>query len=171
MLYLTYCSKNWLLYSFSFFWCLLTYKKPDFIQTLNLEKWIKTFEIDGCTNFVVDSVSVYIYIYIYIYTHIYNYSLDIENLFTNVPVNETINIIINNIYNPSLPPLKIDPNILKKLLLICTTEVPFYNPWATFTFEQTMYLWVQSWAQFSVISICLTVKMKYLIALKTLQYT
>ena len=55
-------------------------------------------------------------------------SLDVENLFTNVPVNETINIIINNIYNnPSLPPLKINPNILRKLLLTCTTEVPFHD--------------------------------------------
>ena len=45
-------------------------------------------------------------------------SLDVENLFTNVPVNETIDIIINNIYNnPSLPPLKINPYILRKLLL------------------------------------------------------
>ena len=26
-------------------------------------------------------------------------SLDVENLFTNVPVNETIDIILNNIYN------------------------------------------------------------------------
>ena len=33
-------------------------------------------------------------------------------LFTNVPVNETIDIIIDNIYNNlSLPPLKINPNI------------------------------------------------------------
>ena len=55
-------------------------------------------------------------------------SLDVENVFTNVPVNETIDIIINNIYNnPSLPPLKINPNILRKLLLTCTTEVPFYD--------------------------------------------
>ena len=54
--------------------------------------------------------------------------LDVENLFTNVPVNETIDIIINNIYNnPSLPPLKINSNILRKLLLTCTTEVPFYD--------------------------------------------
>ena len=51
-----------------------------------------------------------------------------RNLFTNVPVNETIDIIINNIHNnPSLPPLKINPNILRKLLLTCTTEVPFYD--------------------------------------------
>ena len=35
-------------------------------------------------------------------------SLDVKNLFTNVPVNETIDIIIDNFYyNPSLPLLKI----------------------------------------------------------------
>ena len=45
-------------------------------------------------------------------------SLDVENLFSYVPVYETIDIIINNIHNnPSLPPLKINPNILWKLLL------------------------------------------------------
>ena len=45
-----------------------------------------------------------------------------------MPIKETIDIIIDNIYsNPSLPILKINPNILRKLLLICTTKVPFYN--------------------------------------------
>ena len=40
-------------------------------------------------------------------------SLDVNNLFMNVPVNETIDIITNNIYNdPSLFPLKIHPNVL-----------------------------------------------------------
>ena len=29
--------------------------------------------------------------------------------------------------NPFLPPLKINANILRKLLLTCTTEVPFYD--------------------------------------------
>ena len=54
-------------------------------------------------------------------------SLDVENLFTNVPVNETTDII-NNIYNnPSLPPLKIHPNIIRKILLTFTTEVPFHD--------------------------------------------
>ena len=54
--------------------------------------------------------------------------MDVENLFVNVPVNETVYIIINNIYNnPPLPPLKINPNILQKLFLICTTEVPFHD--------------------------------------------
>ena len=55
-------------------------------------------------------------------------SVDVENLFTNVPVNETIDIIINNIYNnPSLLPLKINLNILRKILLTCTTEVLFLD--------------------------------------------
>ena len=55
-------------------------------------------------------------------------SLDVENLFTNVPVNETVDIIINNIYNnPSIPPLKINPNMRRKLFLACTTEVPFHD--------------------------------------------
>ena len=55
-------------------------------------------------------------------------SLDVENLFTNVPVTETIEIILTNIYkHPELPPLKIKPYILRKLLLACTTQVPFYD--------------------------------------------
>ena len=39
-------------------------------------------------------------------------SLDVDNLFTDVPLLETINIIINNIYHhPNLLPLKINSNI------------------------------------------------------------
>ena len=52
-----------------------------------------------------------------------------ENLFTNVPVLETINIIINDIYHhPTLPPFKTNSNTLYKILLLYTTEVPFYDP-------------------------------------------
>ena len=51
-------------------------------------------------------------------------SLDVESLFINVLVKETIDIIINNIYNNSSLP---KPNIFFKLLLICTTKVPFYD--------------------------------------------
>ena len=51
-----------------------------------------------------------------------------ENLFTNVPVHDTIEIMLQHIYNhPSLPPLKITPNTLRKLLLACTTQAPFYD--------------------------------------------
>ena len=54
------------------------------------------------------------------------YSLDVESLFTNVPVNRTIKVILENVYNhPTIPPPPISKLILQKLLLICTTEVPF----------------------------------------------
>ena len=59
-------------------------------------------------------------------------------MFTNVPVNETMDIIINNIHNnPSLPPLKINPNILRKILITYTTEVPFPDHAYTHTHTQT----------------------------------
>ena len=56
-------------------------------------------------------------------------SLDVESLFTNVPVKETIDIIIENVYNnPDKCPPNIPKSILEKLLLICTTKSPFKNP-------------------------------------------
>ena len=49
-----------------------------------------------------------------------------ESLFTNVPVRETIDIIISNVYNHSnLPKPKMDENLLRDLLEICTTRTPF----------------------------------------------
>ena len=72
-------------------------------------------------------------------------SLDVESLFTNVPVKDTINIIVNNIYNnPSLPILKINPNIIRRLLLIPTTKVSFYNHCGDIYIHKLMvFLWVQ----------------------------
>ena len=56
-------------------------------------------------------------------------SLDVENLFTNVPINKTIDIIIENAYNhPTIPPPDLPVNTLRKLLKICTTETPFTTP-------------------------------------------
>ena len=53
-------------------------------------------------------------------------SLDVESLYTNVPVRDTIDIILKNVYNhESLPPPKIPKNSLESLLSICTTEAPF----------------------------------------------
>ena len=53
-------------------------------------------------------------------------SLDVESLFTNVPVATTIDIICTNVYNhPSIPPPPFNKSLLKKLLLACTTECPF----------------------------------------------
>ena len=56
-------------------------------------------------------------------------SLDVESLFTNVPVEATINIILDNVYSGNiLPPLKISRNVLEKLLRVCTLESPFRGP-------------------------------------------
>ena len=52
-----------------------------------------------------------------------------ESLFTNVPVDETIEIILQYVYNhPSLPPLHIERDVLTELLRLCTKEIPFRHP-------------------------------------------
>ena len=48
-------------------------------------------------------------------------SLDVESLFTNVPINDTISIILNSVYrHPYIPPPNLPKETLKKLLEICT---------------------------------------------------
>ena len=55
-------------------------------------------------------------------------SLDVESLFTNVPVVDTIDIIIRQVYShESLAPPLIEPNTLREMLILCTTKVPFRN--------------------------------------------
>ena len=50
------------------------------------------------------------------------------SLFTKVPVDETIDIMIDNVYKiPSFPSPKIKHIILRKFLLTFTTQVSFYN--------------------------------------------
>ena len=56
-------------------------------------------------------------------------SLDVESLFTNVPVEQTIEIILQHVYNHStLEPPKIPKAILKGILQACTMEAPFITP-------------------------------------------
>lgn len=53
-------------------------------------------------------------------------SLDVDSLFTNVSLEETIDIIINWVYNnPRIPPPSNLSNTLKQLLKICYTAKPF----------------------------------------------
>ena len=55
-------------------------------------------------------------------------SLDVESLFTNVPVEATVDIICNSCYNhPTLSPPPLEREDLKSLLLLCTTSCPFTN--------------------------------------------
>ena len=53
-------------------------------------------------------------------------SLDVESLFSNVPVLETMNVILKQVYNhATLAPPTITEHLLKQLLTTCTTETPF----------------------------------------------
>ena len=53
-------------------------------------------------------------------------SLDVESLFTNVPVPETINLICDRVYrNHTTPPLQIPEDALRRLLELCTMSAPF----------------------------------------------
>ena len=52
--------------------------------------------------------------------------LDIESLFTNVPVLETIDIIIQTVYNhPVIPAPTLPSETMEELLIVCTTETHF----------------------------------------------
>ena len=56
-------------------------------------------------------------------------SLDVESLYTNVPILDTIEIILDNVFNhPTIPPPKVSKGALEELLSICTREVPFRCP-------------------------------------------
>ena len=53
-------------------------------------------------------------------------SLDVESLFTNVPIEPTIEIICDSVYeHPSLPPPFFSRRVLGDLLRACTAEAPF----------------------------------------------
>ena len=53
-------------------------------------------------------------------------SMDVEKLFTNVPIRQTIDIIMDRIYDhPSDTPPKIPPNVMKKMLILCTQGSAF----------------------------------------------
>ena len=58
-------------------------------------------------------------------------SIDVESLFTNVPVDATIEIIIDEIFHKrsnGLDKLALSPEILKNLLVACTKDSPFRGP-------------------------------------------
>ena len=55
-------------------------------------------------------------------------SLDVESLFSNVPVSETIEIILRNTYeHKDLAPPAIPRSTMRELLETCTTKTPFRN--------------------------------------------
>ncbi|XP_076052762.1 uncharacterized protein LOC143032180 [Oratosquilla oratoria] len=56
-------------------------------------------------------------------------SLDAEKLFTHIPIDRTINYIIDRVYhNDSTPNIAIPESTLRGMLMCCTKEVPFICP-------------------------------------------
>ena len=54
-------------------------------------------------------------------------TLDVENLFTNVPIDETIDYICDKVYRGEKEPVEIPEKIMRDLLYTCTSEVPFLS--------------------------------------------
>ena len=52
-------------------------------------------------------------------------SFDVKNLFTNVPLKETVDIILTKVYDEKKIDTKILKSILKELLYLCTKHVHF----------------------------------------------
>ena len=52
-------------------------------------------------------------------------SFDVRSLFTNVPLNETIDIILTKVYDENKIDTKVPKSILKELLYLCTKHVHF----------------------------------------------
>ena len=58
-------------------------------------------------------------------------SIDVESLFSNVPIDATIKIILDEVYKnhgDTLPKLQLSGAILEKLLRACTSDAPFRGP-------------------------------------------
>ena len=98
--------------------------------TYDLAKWLNSLITSYMPKkHMIDSTYEFIQIARTINKPKFLASLDVESLFTNVPVIETIRIILDNIYDQtSKPPLAIPRPILEKLLTICTTKTPFRAP-------------------------------------------
>ena len=60
-------------------------------------------------------------------------SFDVKSLFTNVPLDITIDIILKKVYDERLINTNIKREDMKSLLLMCTKSVPF-------TFNDDMYI-------------------------------
>ena len=52
-------------------------------------------------------------------------SFDVKSLFTNVPLDETISIVLRKIYDEGKIETNIPRNVMKELLLLCTKHVHF----------------------------------------------
>ncbi|XP_066946915.1 uncharacterized protein [Macrobrachium rosenbergii] len=80
-------------------------------------------------------------------------SMDVEFLFTNVPVDETIQMILDRVYrDPTTPSLNIPEHTLRALLEICTKRAFSPTIMAICTPRSTGWRWVLPSESFSPIS-------------------
>ena len=56
-------------------------------------------------------------------------SFDITSLYTNIPFDETIEIILDYFYNDDMPPPMTEKDDLEKLFSICNEKSPFSIRW------------------------------------------
>ncbi|XP_076049399.1 uncharacterized protein LOC143030082 [Oratosquilla oratoria] len=77
-------------------------------------------------------------------------SLDAESLFTNVPVDETIDYILDEVYRSHHQHVDTPENLLRLLLEVCTKESPFRGP------ERKMYRQVDGVAMGSPLGVSFT---------------
>ena len=52
-------------------------------------------------------------------------SFDVSNLFTNVPLEFTIDLVLKKVYNKKMVKTKLKRNELRELLMMCTKELHF----------------------------------------------
>ena len=76
-------------------------------------------------------------------------SFDVKSLFTNVPLDETISIVLRKIYDEGKIETNIPRNVMKELLLLCTKHVHF-------TFNGDIYIQLNGVAMESPIGPLLT---------------
>ena len=60
-------------------------------------------------------------------------SFDVESLFTNVPLDKTIDVIFKKVYNESKIQTNIPKTVLKELLYLCTKQLHL-------TFNNNIYI-------------------------------
>ena len=74
-------------------------------------------------------------------------SFNVKSLFTNVPLDETIKIILNRIYDKNEISTDIAKSEMKELLNLCTKSVYFTFD-GNMYFRMTVLQWVRQWDQF-----------------------
>ena len=72
--------------------------------------------------------------------------LDFDSLFTKTPVEDEIQIVIDNVYdNNELAPPNIPPNLLRDILITCIKETPFVIPTGQLYVPKMLMPWDHAW--------------------------